>query len=126
VKFEDDPAGRALLRRGYALEYAFAALAIYLSVQSTVVLAVGYHARHSALGIIWAGVTAAVLFALAAGKARTGRALDNPVLRTEGRVTTIDGDPRRGRAAVPRAERGAGLVVGRPRRRVRAGLLRRP
>ncbi len=31
------------------------------------------------------------MFALAAGKARTGRALDNPVLRTEGRVTTIDG-----------------------------------
>jgi hypothetical protein len=29
--------------------------------------------------------------ALAAGKARTGAALDNPVLRTEGRVTTIDG-----------------------------------
>ena len=31
------------------------------------------------------------MFALAAGKARTGRALDNPVLRTEGRVTMIDG-----------------------------------
>jgi divalent metal cation (Fe/Co/Zn/Cd) transporter len=31
------------------------------------------------------------MFALAAGKARTGRALNNPVLRTEGRVTTIDG-----------------------------------
>jgi divalent metal cation (Fe/Co/Zn/Cd) transporter len=25
------------------------------------------------------------------GRARTGRALDNPVLRTEGRVTMIDG-----------------------------------
>jgi divalent metal cation (Fe/Co/Zn/Cd) transporter len=31
------------------------------------------------------------MFLLAAGKARTGRALDNPVLITEGRVTTIDG-----------------------------------
>jgi divalent metal cation (Fe/Co/Zn/Cd) transporter len=31
------------------------------------------------------------MFTLAAGKARTGRALDNPVLRTEGRVTMIDG-----------------------------------
>ena len=31
------------------------------------------------------------MFALAAGKARTGRALDNPVLRTEGRVSVIDG-----------------------------------
>ena len=31
------------------------------------------------------------MFALAAGKSVTGRALGNPVLRTEGRVTTIDG-----------------------------------
>lgn len=31
------------------------------------------------------------MFALAAGKARTGAALGNPVLRTEGRVTLIDG-----------------------------------
>jgi divalent metal cation (Fe/Co/Zn/Cd) transporter len=31
------------------------------------------------------------MFALAAGKARVGRTLDNPVLRTEGRVTVIDG-----------------------------------
>jgi divalent metal cation (Fe/Co/Zn/Cd) transporter len=42
------------------------------------------------LGIIWTSVTAAVMFTLAAGKARTGRALGNPVLRTEGRVTMID------------------------------------
>jgi divalent metal cation (Fe/Co/Zn/Cd) transporter len=31
------------------------------------------------------------MFALAAAKAHTGRALDNPVLRTEGRVTMVDG-----------------------------------
>ncbi|MEU0967640.1 hypothetical protein ABZ357_20225 [Streptomyces sp. NPDC005917] len=31
------------------------------------------------------------MFALAAGKARTGTALDNPVLKTEGRVTLIGG-----------------------------------
>jgi divalent metal cation (Fe/Co/Zn/Cd) transporter len=31
------------------------------------------------------------MFALAAGKARTGTALNNPVLRAEGRVTLIDG-----------------------------------
>jgi len=42
-------------------------------------------------GIIWTAVTAAVMFALAAGKARTGRALGNPVLTTEGRVTFVDG-----------------------------------
>jgi divalent metal cation (Fe/Co/Zn/Cd) transporter len=71
--------------------YAFAGLAVYLLVQSTVVLAAGYHPRHSVLGIVWTAVTAVAMFALAAGKARTGRALDNPVLRTEGRVTLIDG-----------------------------------
>ena len=82
------PTGRAGLR---LIGYAFAALAAYLLVQSTVVLAAGYHPRHSVPGIIWTAVTAAVMFALAAGKARTGVALGNPVLRTEGRVTMIDG-----------------------------------
>jgi divalent metal cation (Fe/Co/Zn/Cd) transporter len=70
---------------------AFVALAMYLAVQSTIVLVIAYHPHHSLLGIVWTAVTAAVMFALAAGKARTGAALDNPVLRTEGRVTTIDG-----------------------------------
>src|SRR6202044_3861951 len=63
----------------------------YLLIQSTLVLATGYRPRHSVLGIAWTAVTAAAMFALAAGKARTGRALGNPVLRTEGRVTMIDG-----------------------------------
>jgi len=70
---------------------AFLALAAYLTVQSVVVLATGYHARHSPAGIAWTALTAAVMFALAGGKARTGRALGNPVLTTEGRVTFIDG-----------------------------------
>jgi divalent metal cation (Fe/Co/Zn/Cd) transporter len=79
-------------RRGLRLiGYAFAVLAVYLLAQSTIVLAVGYHPRHSPLGIAWTAVTAVVMFALAAGKTSTGRALGNPVLRTEGRVTTIDG-----------------------------------
>ena len=71
--------------------YAFAALAIYLLAQSTVVLATGYHRPHWPLGITWTAVTAVAMFALAAGKARTGRALGNPLLWTEGRVTLIDG-----------------------------------
>ena len=69
----------------------FAALALYLLIQSTVVLAAGFHPRHSTLGIAWTAVTAAVMFALAYGKARIGAALGNPVLATEGRVTLIDG-----------------------------------
>ena len=47
--------------------------------------------EHSPLGIIWTGATALAMFALASGKLRTGRALDSPVLVTEGRVTLIDG-----------------------------------
>ena len=70
---------------------AFAVLAVYLLVQSTVALAAAHHARHSTLGIAWTAVTAAAMFALAAGKARTGAALENPVLTAEGRVTLIDG-----------------------------------
>jgi divalent metal cation (Fe/Co/Zn/Cd) transporter len=91
VIWELSGTGEERQRRGLRLiGYAFAALAAYLLVQSTVVLASGYHPRHSVLGIIWTSVTMAVMFALAAGKARTGRALGNPVLRTEGRVTMVD------------------------------------
>ena len=70
---------------------AFALLAVYLAAQSTVVLAAGFRPHHSSAGIAWTAVTAVVMFALAAGKSRTGAALGNPVLRTEGRVTLIDG-----------------------------------
>jgi divalent metal cation (Fe/Co/Zn/Cd) transporter len=71
--------------------FAFVVLALYLTVQGTVVLAVSFHPRHSVVGIIWTALTAAVMFTLAAGKAKTGAALDNPVLRTEGKVTLVDG-----------------------------------
>jgi len=70
---------------------AFALLGLYLVVQGTVVLATGHHAGHSVPGIIWTALTAATMFALAWGKARTGAALGNVVLRTEGRVTLVDG-----------------------------------
>lgn len=70
---------------------AFAALATYLAVQSTVVLVTNHHPAGSLGGIAWTAITALVMFALAAGKASTGAALGNPVLRTEGRVTLIDG-----------------------------------
>ncbi|MCI3273527.1 cation transporter [Streptomyces cylindrosporus] len=92
VVWELSGTGEARQRRAMQLiGFAFAMLALYLLVQSSVVLATGHHAHHSPLGIAWTAVTAAVMFALAAGKARTGKALDNQVLRTEGRVTLIDG-----------------------------------
>ena len=92
VIWELSGTGEDRQRRGLRLiGYAFAGLAVYLLVQSTVVLVAGYHPRHSVAGIVWTAATAVAMFALAAGKAMTGRALDNPVLRTEGRVTMIDG-----------------------------------
>jgi divalent metal cation (Fe/Co/Zn/Cd) transporter len=92
VIWELSGTGQQRQRRALRLiGYAFAALAVYLLAQSTVVLAAGYRPGHSVLGIAWTAVTAAVMFALAAGKARTGRALGNQVLTTEGRVTLVDG-----------------------------------
>jgi divalent metal cation (Fe/Co/Zn/Cd) transporter len=70
---------------------AFIALATYIAVQSTVVLVAGFHPQHSPLGMAWTALTAVVMFSLAAGKTRTGAALNNPVLATEGHVTFIDG-----------------------------------
>jgi divalent metal cation (Fe/Co/Zn/Cd) transporter len=91
VLWELSGAGEARQRRALRLiGGAFLALAAYLTVQSVFVLAARYHPGHSALGIAWTAVTAAAMFALAAGKAGTGRALGNPVLRTEGRVTLVD------------------------------------
>ncbi|MFC9096227.1 cation transporter [Streptomyces sp. NPDC057072] len=92
VIWELSGSGEDRQRRGLKLiGVGFALLAVYLLAQSTWVLATGFRPHHSPLGIGWTAVTAAVMFALAAGKARTGTALDNPVLQTEGRVTLIDG-----------------------------------
>jgi divalent metal cation (Fe/Co/Zn/Cd) transporter len=91
VVWELSSTGQARQRHAMTLiGVAFTLLAIYLAVQSTWVLAAGYRPRHSIAGIAWTAVTAAVMYTLAAGKARTGAALDNPVLRTEGRVTLVD------------------------------------
>jgi divalent metal cation (Fe/Co/Zn/Cd) transporter len=70
---------------------AFLALAAYLTVQSAVALATHHQAEHDPGGMTWTAVTAVVMFVLAASKTATGRALSNPVLLTEGRVTLIDG-----------------------------------
>lgn len=92
VLWELADVGKSRQRRAmHIIGGAFVALALYLCAQSTVVLVVGFRPRHSPLGIVWTFVTAIVMFALAAGKARIGAALDNPVLKAEGRVTMIDG-----------------------------------
>ena len=92
VVWELSGTGEDRRRRGLRLiGGAFAALAGYLAVAATVALATGHHPHPSHLGIGWTAVTAVVMVALAAGKARTGAALANPVLTTEGRVTLVDG-----------------------------------
>ena len=69
---------------------SFIAVAIYLAVQSTVVLALRFHPHHSRVGIAWTAATAIVMFALAKGKAHIGGKLGNAVLCAEGRITLID------------------------------------
>ena len=71
---------------------AFVGLAIYLGIQSTVVLVVGFHPHHSVRRYRldrsrppsscspWRWV-----------RRKTGTALGNPVLQAEGRITVIDG-----------------------------------
>jgi divalent metal cation (Fe/Co/Zn/Cd) transporter len=70
---------------------SFLALAAYIAAQCAYVLVRDAHPHRSALGIVWLGLTAIAMFALAAGKRSTGRALGNRVLQTEARVTVIDG-----------------------------------
>jgi divalent metal cation (Fe/Co/Zn/Cd) transporter len=70
---------------------AFVLLAIYIAVQSAIVLTSRSHPGHSVLGIAWLAVTVVVMFSLASGKRDTGHRLGNPVLLTEARVTVIDG-----------------------------------
>jgi divalent metal cation (Fe/Co/Zn/Cd) transporter len=69
---------------------AFLALAVYVTAQAMYSLIGGHHPGHSPLGMIWTGATCIVMFALARGKSITGKALGNPVLQAEGRVTFVD------------------------------------
>ena len=92
VLWELSGTGAARQRRALRLiGIAFIALAIYLTAQSAIALITLHHAAQSIAGITWTAITALVMFLLAAGKGRVGRALGNPVLITEGRVTFIDG-----------------------------------
>jgi divalent metal cation (Fe/Co/Zn/Cd) transporter len=69
---------------------AFLALAAYLLVQSLWVLLGGHRSATSPLGIAWLVMTVIAMALLAAGKRATGRALGNPVLVAEAKVTLID------------------------------------
>ena len=69
---------------------AFLVLAAYIAVQSVAVLVGGHRPGISTLGIFWTAITCVAMLALAFGKMSTGRALGNPVLATEGKVTLVD------------------------------------
>lgn len=71
--------------------FGFLLLAAYIAAQSSYVLATGFRPHHSLAGIVWLALTVVAMFALAWGKGRTGSALGNRVLKTEARVTLIDG-----------------------------------
>jgi hypothetical protein len=69
VIWELSGTGEARQRRALRLIGAgFALLAVYLLVQSTVVLVTGFRPHHSPLGIGWTAVTVAVMLALAGGR----------------------------------------------------------
>jgi divalent metal cation (Fe/Co/Zn/Cd) transporter len=70
---------------------AFLLLAVYITVQSTIVLLTHFHPKTSLLGIIWLALTCVAMMMLAYGKSRIGRALGNPVLLKESKVTVVDG-----------------------------------
>lgn len=83
----------AAARRDRALRFiglAFVVLATYIALQSIELLTTQVRPHPSELGILWTALTVVAMAALAAGKARTGRLLNNTVLLTEGRVTLID------------------------------------
>jgi divalent metal cation (Fe/Co/Zn/Cd) transporter len=69
---------------------AFAVLVAYLVIQLVIVFVTGVRPATSPPGIVWTALTFVVMLALAWGKIRTGRALGNPVLRAEGKVTLVD------------------------------------
>lgn len=83
-----DAAQRRAERR---IGMAFLALAVYLTGQAVATIAAGVHPHASPVGIGWLAATAAAMFLLATGKARTGRALGHRVLLAESRVTIVDG-----------------------------------
>ncbi len=85
-----DTGGTRQRRAMQIIGIAFTALVIYLVIQILVVLITATKPHHSTLGIIWTTATFVVMLTLAVGKTRTGQALGNDVLMTEGQVTRID------------------------------------
>ncbi|WP_201978079.1 cation transporter [Hymenobacter rubidus] len=91
VLWELNGTGGTRQRKGLQLlSVAFLGLGLYLLGQSGWSLWHRQHPLPSPLGLAWLVLTFAVMLALAGGKHRVGKQLNNPVLLTEGRVTLVD------------------------------------
>ena len=80
-------------RRRHALRMigiAFLLLALYILGQSAYTLFTQIHPAPSVGGIVWLAATLGAMLLLAWGKKIIGNALNNPVLKTEGKVTLVD------------------------------------
>ena len=69
---------------------AFFVLATYILTHSLETLLVQARPHQSPIGIAWLAATFIVMLLLAWGKEITGKILNNPVLKTEARVTVVD------------------------------------
>ncbi|NUN66984.1 cation transporter (plasmid) [Pseudanabaena biceps] len=69
---------------------AFFVLGTYISSHSLETIIAQTRPNQSFVGIAWLAATFIVMLLLAWGKEVTGKKLDNPVLRTEARVTVVD------------------------------------
>ncbi len=91
VVWELTGAGEERERRALRLiGVAFLCLAVYILVQSAVILLSGSRPHTSVPGILWLAATLVAMLLLAWGKRVTGAKIENPVLMTESRVTLID------------------------------------
>jgi divalent metal cation (Fe/Co/Zn/Cd) transporter len=91
VVWELTGAGKERERRALRLiGIAFLCLALYILVQSAVLLLSGSRPHSSLPGILWLAATLIAMLLLAWGKKVTGERIGNPVLMTESRVTLID------------------------------------
>ena len=70
---------------------AFLALAVVLSIAAASDLLTARHADESPIGIAYLAVTALVMFGLATSKRRTADGLQSAALRSEARMTMLDG-----------------------------------
>ena len=70
---------------------AFLLLAVYIIIQSMLAVIHRIQPKPSLTGIIWLIVSAFVMFLLAHGKKISGKAINNPIVIKEAKVTMIDG-----------------------------------